>query len=90
MKLNSFDIIEHYKGCQYIVLTTALHTETNEEMVIYKKCVDSQSQVFARPLKMFDANLYQTDVDSYIDDIAYSTLKAECKFKELGLENIET
>jgi hypothetical protein len=54
MKLNSFDIIEHYKGCQYIVLTTALHTETNEEMVIYKKCEDSQSQVFARPLKMFD------------------------------------
>jgi hypothetical protein len=36
------------------------------------------------------SNIDQAHVDSYIDDIAYSTLKAECKFKELGLENIET
>jgi len=40
----------HYKGAIYEVITIAIHSETEEELVIYR---NDQGQTFARPREMF-------------------------------------
>jgi hypothetical protein len=42
----------HYKGKEYEVKGTAIHSETREEMVIYLPLYDKR-HLFVRPLKMF-------------------------------------
>ena len=41
---------EHFKGGQYEVLGVAKHSETLDDLVIYK---NSEGNLWARPLKMF-------------------------------------
>ncbi len=41
----------HYKGNYYIVLGTVLHSETQEELVLYRS--EKNEQLWVRPLKMF-------------------------------------
>lgn len=43
---------EHYKGNKYEVLGVGIHSETLEEMVIYKALYD-EGLTWVRPLKMF-------------------------------------
>jgi len=53
-------IYEHYKGKRYEVLNVAIHTETNEPMVIYKALYEGgfpQDTLWVRPLKMFQENV---------------------------------
>ncbi len=40
-------------GNLYEVLGTALHTETNEFLIIYRALYDSKFELFARPIDMF-------------------------------------
>ena len=42
---------KHYKGNEYEVIGVAKHSETLEELVIYKTL--DVEQIWARPLKMF-------------------------------------
>jgi len=49
----------HYKGKEYQVLGVAKHSETGEELVVYKKLYDDYS-LLVRPLKMF---LEEVEVD---------------------------
>ncbi|MEG0006861.1 MAG: DUF1653 domain-containing protein [Aeromonas sp.] len=41
----------HFKGGHYRVLTLALHTETQERLVIYQS--EQDGVVYARPVAMF-------------------------------------
>jgi len=53
-------IYEHYKGNRYEVLDLATHTETGEQMVIYKALYKGnfpQGTLWARPLAMFKENV---------------------------------
>lgn len=43
---------KHYKGNFYEVLGVARHSETDEEMVVYKCLYDNQT-LWVRPLPMF-------------------------------------
>lgn len=45
---------QHYKGNKYLVLCTAKHSETLEDMVVYVSLYENpESQVWVRPAKMF-------------------------------------
>ncbi len=45
-------VYRHFKGDLYIVEGVAEHTETGEEMAIYR-AVYGEGKLYARPLKMF-------------------------------------
>lgn len=49
---------QHYKGKKYLVLGTAKHSETLEELVVYVTLHDNkESSLWVRPLKMFLENV---------------------------------
>lgn len=53
-------IYEHYKGKQYQVLDFAIHSETEEPMVIYKALYQGnypQGTLWVRPLSMFQEDV---------------------------------
>lgn len=45
-------IYKHYKGTTYVVLGTALDTETNKDVIIYKELL-TESRFFTRPVDVF-------------------------------------
>lgn len=47
---------EHYKGNRYEVIGVGKHTETEEEMVVYK-ALYGEGQIWIRPLEMFVGTL---------------------------------
>jgi hypothetical protein len=46
----------HYKGNEYEVIYIAKHTETEEELVIYRALQDPE-KVWARPRAMFEEEI---------------------------------
>lgn len=46
-------IYEHYKGNRYQVIDIALHSETLEEMVVYK-ALYGEEKLWVRPVSMWD------------------------------------
>lgn len=46
----------HYKGMEYTVIGVARHSETEEELVVYRKEYDDHG-LWVRPLEMFVENV---------------------------------
>lgn len=43
----------HYKGSEYEVVDVVLHSETFEEMVLYRPLYETGANLWVRPLKLF-------------------------------------
>lgn len=59
------EVYRHFKGNSYEVLAIAKHSETDEELVIYK-ALYGEGQVYARPIDEF---LSKTDREKYPDAV---------------------
>ena len=66
-------LYQHFKGNKYKVIATAMHTETNEKLVVYQS-VDDNTKVYARPIEMFI---------SEVDHEKYPNVKQKYRFEEI-------
>lgn len=72
-------IYKHFKGNLYKVLAVAVHTESEEKLVVYQS-VDNPDRVFARPLEMFM---------SEIDRFRYPLIRAKYRFTLVSEPEVE-
>ncbi|MBR1875766.1 MAG: DUF1653 domain-containing protein [Lachnospiraceae bacterium] len=70
------EIYRHFKGTLYEIVAIAHHTETMEELVIYRNAGD-KTQVYARPLQMF---MEPVDKEKYPDS------EAEYRFEKVDIK----
>lgn len=73
-------IYKHFKGNLYKVLAVAVHTESEEKLVVYQS-VDNPDRVFARPLEMF-----MSDIDRF----RYPLIRAKYRFTLVSEPEEET
>lgn len=69
-------IVRHFKGNFYLILDIVEHTETGEELVIYKALYDEYKK-YARPIDMFI---------SKVDKIKYPEVEQEYRFEVVELK----
>lgn len=70
---------KHFKGRTYIVNDIAVHTESDEIMVIYK-CFTDPFVTWCRPLSMFTSD---------VDRIKYSDVKQKKRFEPLSEQEVQ-
>lgn len=71
-------VVKHFKGKLYLVMDIAKHSETMEELVVYKALYGDYG-IFVRPKDMFL---------SKVDKIKYPNCTQEYRFQEIDNEDI--
>lgn len=71
------EILRHFKGNYYIFLSYAKHTETGEELCIYRALNDGR--MYARPTQM---------MESKIDKKKYPKVKGTYRFESVSFDDV--
>ena len=64
MELKKHGIYKHFKGDYYIAEDIAIHSETNEEYIVYRPLYGDTTKLYIRPKDMF---LSKVDRNKYPD-----------------------
>lgn len=77
-------IFRHFKGDYYLLIDIAVHSETGEELVIYKALYEDCG-VYARSIDMF---ISEVDRDRYPFD-KYPSINQKYRFEPVVIESVK-
>ena len=77
MKVEKYGIYRHFKGKYYLVLDIVKHSETREELVLYR-ALYGEKELWVRPLSMFT---------SLVDRDKYPDVKQKYRFELQNMDN---
>lgn len=78
MKIEKYGIYKHFKGNFYLVLDVVNHSETGEELVLYR-ALYGEKKLWVRPIEMFT---------SLVDKEKYPNVEQKYRFELQNMDNI--
>ena len=77
MVIEKYGIYRHFKGKFYLVLDIVKHSETKEELVLYR-ALYGEKELWIRPISMFT---------SLVDRDKYPNVKQKYRFERQNMDN---